>query len=221
MLANLIEGLRNNARKNRGKLFFQYIDLDKEQAVLDFGGADGTHINSILGKNHANVCIADINRKKLEKAKKDYGYETIFLDESGDIPGFWDVIFCSSVIEHVTVDKDQIYKITSTQKFSDLSLERQKKLANEIRAKCKRYFVQTPYKYFLVESHTWLPGIFVFLPRKLQIKVIKLSNKLWIKRTSPDFHLLTIRKMKELFPDAEIIREKKFGFTKSIIAVRR
>lgn len=221
MLVNFINSYRNKARKKRGKLFSQNINPSKEYSILDFGGSDGKHIHSILGKDYSNVCVADIDPNKLKAAEENYGYNTIHLDESGEIPDFWDVIFCSSVIEHVTVDKDQIYEIKSAKKFKELAFQRQQKLANEIRAKCKYYFVQTPYKYFIMESHTWLPGLFVLFPRALQIKIIKLVNKYWIKSTSPDFHLLTIKDMKKLFPDAVILKEKSFGFTKSIIAVRR
>jgi hypothetical protein len=79
--------------------------------------------------------------------------------------------------------------------------------------------VQTPYKYFIIESHSWLPVIIVFLPIIMQIKIIAFFNKFWPKKTVPDWHLLTIKQMKELFPEAKIIKEKSFFFTKSLIAI--
>jgi hypothetical protein len=36
-----------------------------------------------------------------------------------------------------------------------------------------------------------------------------------------DVHLLDVNQMKELFPEAEIRKEKFLGMTKSIIALRR
>jgi hypothetical protein len=45
-------------------------------------------------------------------------------------------------------------------------------------------------------------------------------NHWWPKKTSPDWNLLTFREMQHLFPDAQIIRERSLGVTKSLIAVR-
>ncbi|HVG40531.1 MAG TPA: hypothetical protein VM888_02880, partial [Chitinophagaceae bacterium] len=98
---------------------------------------------------------------------------------------------------------------------------RQKMFADEIRAKCDKYYVQTPYKYFPIESHSWLPGFIVLLPRSLQMNVISTFGKFWPKRTIPDWNLLTVHDMKILFPEAEIIKEKSAFFTKSLIAVKR
>ena len=115
----------------------------------------------------------------------------------------------------------KIIKIKENRLFSELAFKYQLFFANEIRRISKRYFVQTPYKYFLIESHTWLPFIIVLLPRELQIRLIDfLNNTKWPKKTSPDWNLLTVKDMKMLFPDAQIILEKSLLITKSIIAVK-
>ncbi|MCB0634875.1 MAG: hypothetical protein KDD15_34320, partial [Lewinella sp.] len=80
--------------------------------------------------------------------------------------------------------------------------------------------VQTPNKYFIIESHSWLPGFIAWIPRSMQIRLIRFFNKFWAKETAPDWHLLTYRQMQQLFPDATIYRERRFGFTKSLIAVK-
>jgi hypothetical protein len=80
--------------------------------------------------------------------------------------------------------------------------------------------VQTPYKYFPIESHTWLPLV-GFLPRVALIPVLKITNLVWIKKTSPDWHLLNKKQMWLLFPDAnEIVTDKLFGLVKSIMVIR-
>jgi hypothetical protein len=209
------------ARKNRAKIFKSYFNLNENTRILDLGGGDGSLLATTLDIKPA-ICIADIDKELLEVAKKRYGFEVMELDESGRIPcakNQYDIIFCNSVIEHVTVDKKDIYEIHSDKTFRTAAFERQKLFANEIRSKCDKYFVQTPYKYFPIESHSWLPGIFVLMPRKTQINLIKFFNKFWPKKTWPDFNLLTEREMKELFPEAKIVREKSFLFTKSLIAV--
>ena len=125
------------------------------------------------------------------------------------------------MIEHVTVDKANVYNMLSTKEFQKKAIGRQRRFAEEIRRVGKAYFVQTPYKYFPIETHTWTPFVTVFLPRRLQVSFIRFLNRFWPKKTNPDWNLLTIQPMKQLFPDSEIITERSFGFVKSIMAVRK
>jgi hypothetical protein len=155
--------------------------------------------------NRKNVYVADFNKHDLQKASEK-GFNIIQLDESGKIPiekNQFDIIFSNSVLEHVTVDKKDVYSFTTNKEFYKKAIERQKLFADEIRAKSDKYYVQTPYKYFPVESHSWLPGLIVFLPRRIQIAILNITNKFWVKRTSPDWNLLTVKEMRNLFPDAK------------------
>jgi hypothetical protein len=70
-----------------------------------------------------------------------------------------------------------------------------------------------------LESHTWLPLI-GHLPRPILIAAMRVANRLWVKKSIPDFRLLNSSEMQKLFPDARIEVEKKFGFTKSIMAIK-
>jgi len=81
--------------------------------------------------------------------------------------------------------------------------------------------VQTPDKWFPVESHTWLPVVIVALPRGLQLRLVGWLNRWWIKPTQVDWNLLTASDMARLFPEAEIVRERTLGLSKSLIAVKR
>ncbi len=156
-----------------------------------------------------------------EAAKK--GFNIIELDESGRIPiekNQFDIIFSNSVLEHVTVDKKDIYKYKTNKDFYKAAFKRQKLFADEIRAKSDKYYVQTPYKYFPIESHSWLPFFIVMVPRSIQKAIINLSNKYWVKRTDLDWNLLTYKQMQALFPDAKIVKEKSFFLVKSLIAIK-
>jgi SAM-dependent methyltransferase len=223
MLKYIFKLFSGNAREKRSKIFQSHFNIDPNTTILDLGGGDG-HLIATTLKNidKKNVCVADIDKKGLERAKAQ-GFNTLELDESGIIPiekNQFDIIFSNSVLEHVTVDKGDMYKIKSNKEFHNAAMVRQQKFANEIRAKSDKYYVQTPYKYFLIESHTWLPGLIVFLPRTLQMGIIKLFNKFWPKKTTPDWHLLTYKEMEQLFPDAKIIKEKSLFMVKSLIAIK-
>lgn len=104
--------------------------------------------------------------------------------------------------------------------FSRVAYERQAEFAAEIRRIGQRYFVQTPYKYFLIESHTWLPGVFVLLPRAWQIAVIDFLAGWRPKKTTSDWSFLTAREMAAFFPEAQIHRERSLGLTKSLLAIK-
>ena len=221
MIKKIFNLYSTSSRRKRAKLFNNVFHITEETKILDLGGGNGKLIKSTV-PFIKNICIADINKDDLEKANQ-LGFKTLELDETGIIPCFvneYDIIFSNSVIEHVTVDKNDIYKYRTNKSFRKAAFERQRLFADEIRKKCSKYFVETPYKYFLLESHSWLPGLIVFLPRSLQFKILNITNKFWPKKTQPDWHLLTVSDMKELFPDAKIIKERSFFFTKSLIAIK-
>lgn len=213
------------ARKKRAQIFRSYFSIDETTKILDLGSENGTNIFNVLQNtsyNPANVYIADINENAVEEGKRNYGFNAVLIDESGKLPfadKFFDIVYCSSVIEHVTVVKSDVWSWKDGNKFSAESFKHQKLFADEIVRLGKKYFVQTPSKNFPVESHTWLP-IVGYLPRKQFLPVLKLSNRFWVKQAEPDFNLLDANDMKSLFPDAKIVREKKYGLTKSIMAIK-
>jgi hypothetical protein len=222
MIKKVAEIFSQRCRTRRAALFHQHLCPTQEDKILDLGSEDGSYIAGII-PFRKSVFIADINEEMLKCGRARYGFQTVLLDESGVLPfedGYFDIVHCNSVIEHVTIDKKQQWSLQSPKEFAAIAFERQKRFANEIRRVGKSYFVQTPNRNFIFESHTWLPLI-QFLPRPLLIKTIRFLNKWWVKKTTPDWNLLTIKQMKELFPDAVIVREKILGLTKSLIAISR
>lgn len=221
MLKTLFKHYSGRARAKRAKIFHSYFPIGENTKILDLGGHDGEYIMT-MGIDKKNIYVADFDLVALEKARKN-GLNTVVLDESGRIPcakNDYDVIFSNSVIEHVTVDKDDMYKFKTNKSFREAAWVRQKLFADQIREKSDKYYVQTPYKYFIVESHSWLPVIIVMLPRTWQMGVIKFFNKFWPKQTSPDWNLLTAKEMQKLFPEAKIVKERSLFMTKSLIAVK-
>jgi hypothetical protein len=222
MIAKVAWSFSQSHRVRRAALFHRYLHPTQEDKILDLGSEDGSFVADII-PFRKNVFIADIDEEMLSRGRARYGFKTVLLDESGVLPfedDYFDIIHCNSVIEHVAIDKKQQWSLQSQKEFIEVAFERQKRFAGEIRRVGKNYFVQTPNKNFIFESHTWLPLV-QFLPRPLLIKTIKFLNKWWVKKTAPDWNLLTVKQMKELFPDAVIIKERVLGLTKSLIAIGR
>lgn len=125
--------------------------------------------------------------------------------------GAFEVAFSNSVIEHISAESDR-------QAF-----------AAEIVRVGRRYYVQTPSRWFPVEPHLMTPLIH-YLPRRVQRKLLR-NFTVWgiLVRPTPegcdaflrDIRLMTTRELRRLFPAAEIWRERTLGLVKSLIAVSR
>jgi cyclopropane fatty-acyl-phospholipid synthase-like methyltransferase len=225
-LANFVRRLAvrssTRCRARRGRLFIERLQPLDDDNILDLGGGRGGHIAEIV-PYRSNVTIADLDADALRRAAETYGFGALHLDGGEKFPiadGQFDVVFCSSVIEHVTGPKEIVYDLADGRQFAASARAAQANFAVEVRRIAKRYFVQTPYKYFPLEQHSFLPFFVVLMPRRWQVRLMRFLAHRWIKPVYPDFRLLTIREMRELFPDAEIVLERYCGFVKSIVAIR-
>ena len=102
----------------RASIFRDKFHIDKNTRILGLGSeGGGSNINFVLkGKSISpgNVYIADIDRILVNKGALRYGFTPVVVDESGRLPfddGFFDIVYCSSVIEHVTAPKNIIWSI--------------------------------------------------------------------------------------------------------------
>lgn len=122
----------------------------------------------------------------------------------------YDLVHSNSTIEHVG------------------DWARMKAFAEEVRRLAPRYYTQTPYFWFPYEPHFRLP-FFHWLPRSARVHLqhqFTLGHR--ERRTSIDeavqsieeVRLLDMAQFRFLFPDAQIIRERVFPFTKSLIAIK-
>jgi hypothetical protein len=129
--------------------------------------------------------------------------------------GSFDIVFSNSVIEHVGDEQAQA------------------RFAREIRRTGRSYWVQTPNRYFPIETHLLTPFVHL-LPLSWRAFIVRrFTVWQWIHRPSldrkhfyiehfiSDIRLLSAREMQELFPDAVILRERFLLFTKSLVAYRR
>lgn len=122
----------------------------------------------------------------------------------------FDVCFSNSTIEHL------------------YTLNEQRRFAEEVRRVGRGVWVQTPARSFPFEPH-WLSPVIHWLPKRWQRRLGRnLTVYGWLVRPTRDevahlvdeLRLLTLREMRELFPDCQIRRERFLRLTKSYIAVR-
>jgi SAM-dependent methyltransferase len=224
-IIRLFERLARRARQQRARLFRESFGLGADTRILDLGSEGGGHIHDVLEGTLVrpeNTFIADIDPVSLEKGRARFGFVPVLVPESGRLPfpdGYFDIVYCSSVIEHVTVPKNEVWAVRSGRVFRERSMQHQQQFAREIQRVGRQFFVQTPYRWFVLEAHSWLPFV-AWLPRRAMLPVLKFARKFWPKATRPDWHLLTRRDLGRLFDGADVREERWFGLTKSIMAVK-
>lgn len=195
-------------RQKRLKLFSRLIkNLPKPVKIADIGGTNRFWQKTKF-YNKSNYRITTINPMKQSEDSKVLNIKADgrFLDF---IPNKkYDISFSNSTLEHLYTWQDQV------------------KMSKEIKRISRYYFIQTPNYYFPIEPHFHLP-FFQFLPKRIRVKFMK--SHFFQSRTKtvkPDqlikninsINLLTEQKLKNLFPESTIKKEKYFGLTKSFIA---
>jgi len=176
--------------------------------VLDVGGTE-TVWKTIGFANKQEIKITILNVVPTEVS---YDNVSFVLGDGRNMHQFeekqFDVVYSNSVIEHVG-------------DYADI-----RRMAEEVRRVGKRYFLQTPNRYFPIEPHFVFP-FFQFLPRVLQTALVQNFSLGWIERKErwdqaaqevESIRLLSYGELSSLFPDGKIEREKIFGLTKSLIA---
>lgn len=203
--------MANALRRARLDIFRTYIQsLPKPVRVLDVGGTEKFWIQGGLVEPEL-VQIVLLNTAKEPVTLPNF---SSVIGDARDLSQFhteeFDIVFSNSVIEHVG------------------EFECQKKMADEIRRVGKRYFVQTPAKYFPIEPHFLFP-FFACFPEYIKIFLVTHFSLGWYPKQNSVadareflrwFRLLTRKEMMSLFPDAKIQDERWLGFTKSFVALK-
>lgn len=201
--------LATRLRRRRFRIFERMLaQIPRPVNILDLGGT-ANFWETMDFQDSDDVHLVLLNVKPTSHSK----WETLTGDArrlSRFQDGEFDLVFSNSVIEHVGTFEDQ------------------KAMAREVRRVGKGFFVQTPNRYFPIEPHFLFP-LFQFLPRSWRIFLVRRFSLGWVPR-QPDresaarkvdeIQLLSGRQVRQLFPEAEIHRERFLGLTKSFIAVQ-
>ncbi len=189
--------------------FAAELRITAETRILDIGGT--AEYWSLLPERPRITLL------NTPRARADVGETAWVAGDGRRLPfrdGAFDVVFSNSVIEHVG-DADS-----------------QERFAREVARVGRRYWVQTPNRWFPVEQHLLTPFVH-WLPRRWQRTIVPRCN-LWslLVRVTPDrrrfyiehyltdVRLLGFGEVRALFPGSHVIRERLCGLTKSFIAVR-
>lgn len=199
----------SKARKKRFEFFTNKLnELEKPLKILDVGGTQ-SFWDRMGFEEHPGIEIYLLNLKHQEvrgSSFKSIVGDATNLSQYED--NYFQLVYSNSVIEHLYTWENQV------------------KMAKEIRRVGKNHFIQTPNFWFPIEPHFVFP-FFQYLPKRLRISLImnyslghfkKFTNKEKARDVVNEVKLLTIKEMKNLFPDSDIYKEKFFGINKSIIA---
>jgi SAM-dependent methyltransferase len=188
-------------REQRYRRFLELCDVRQGDRILDVGAGAGGALERFNGTNPIVAVDLEpqmsgwLNQANVTVERGD-GTQLRFAD--GEFPA----VFSSSVVEHIPKGLQLAF-------------------AAEVRRTGRAYFVQTPNKWFPIEPHYQVP-LFQFLPQRLQKAVNRRLTLGWREKGHwEEVNLLSARQLQRLFPDAEIHRERFFGLTKSLMAVRR
>lgn len=203
----LEESIAHKMRRRRFTLFLELLEsVPRPLRILDVGGSAAFWRSMGFQSSHdLSITLLNIDRLPAEPA---FDVVTGDARKMNGIPdGSYDVVFSNSTIEHVGTWEDQC------------------RAADEIRRVGKRYFVQTPNRYFPIEPHFLVPG-FQFLPVVVRASLLNRMRLGWMpraidydsaRRTVEQIRLLTRREMVELFPGAKVHVEHFAGLAKSYV----
>ena len=193
---NFAWNLLRGARSRRNALFMERLAPVASDTLLDLGSEDGGQNRRRFTPIPARSRFADISATTMERgvASTDSGgYQT--LEPNGPLPfadGAFDIVYCNSVIEHVTTD---IW--LPKRRFRAEAWEHQRQFAAEIRRVSRAYYVQTPNRHFPIEAHSLLP-FGGYLSGRMNARLGRWMKRWWIKQWSGDSNLLTRKQLVEL-----------------------
>lgn len=198
----------NRFRLRRMRALYREFHITANTRVLDVGGTLDIWSAAPVMPNLVMLNLPQAGRQACTYVEGDACYLP-FAD------GSFDLVFSNSVIEHVG------------------SREAQQRFAREVARVGRACWVQTPNRFFPIETHLWTPFIH-WLPKRWAAWLIeRFTVWAWLTHATPgakrwyidhflgQIRLLAPRDMARLFPNAVIRKERFLLLTKSLIAVKK
>ena len=208
-------GTHTGFRARRLTKFVAILDeilaVKERVSLLDIGGNTEywLDLEPVWGGRPIDFTLVNLEPERVADAR----FKSIVAD-CRDLKCFadnaFDVVHSNSVLEHVG-------------RWQDM-----RAMAREVRRLAPRYFVQTPNFWFPLEPHFRVP-FFHWLPEPLRLALVRRRGCGSFPRAETiddaqrfieDSILIDAPRLAALFPEAHIERERVFGLTKSIIAIR-
>lgn len=197
-------------RRRRLALFLELASsFPPPVTVLDVGGEQRFwEVMHLAGNPSFRITLLNITPQSVTHANLNS-----LAGDAADLSRFsdsqFDVAFSNSVIEHLG------------------SVDRQQRMADEMRRIGRSYYVQTPNRRFPLEPHFLLPW-YQYYPEWLQVGLLQRFRLGWYppipdvqaaRQHVRSHHLLSEAELQRLFPGARIEKERVLGMVKSFVVV--
>lgn len=186
------------------QLFWSAFQGKESINILDLGGTEEYWKDkSLIKKSNITITLLNLSAEPVTAPNlKSVAGNATNLSQFGDQS--FDLVFSNSVIEHL------------------FTFDNQMNMAREIMRVGKKYFVQTPNKYFFIEPHYALP-FFQFMPSPFVFFILTKTKLSRMHQWDPQYaqgyldeiRLLSLKEMKQLFPGGKVYSEKFMGMNKS------
>ena len=190
----------------------QILDEKGHCQILDLGGSEKYWLigEDFIKANRHRLHFTIINPEQQES--RDPALFTFSIGDATDLALFsdrkFDFVHSNSVIEHVG-DRDAM-----------------RRFAENTRRLGKHFYMQTPNFWFPYEPHFRFPG-FQWLPASLRAFLMTKARMGFFEKQASykdakwhvdSIRLLSAGDVKQLFPEAKVVKERVFGLPKSIMA---
>ena len=202
--------LGNQLRRKRFEYFKSLVDqVPKPVKILDVGGTQNFWKQmGMLDEDGFEYTLINLEAEVPISPKFDCQ-----AGDARDLSRFadkqFDIVFSNSVIEHVG------------------TLEDQRKMAKECMRVGKRFYIQTPTRFFPIEPHFLFP-FFQFMPLGMKVWLLMHFKLGWFEKmtdrdeavaAAKSARLMTRRELVDAFPGATVYVEKFKGLAKSFTMI--
>jgi hypothetical protein len=192
-------------RQQRNEEFKRRFPNLADMRVLDLGG---TAISwRVLGMRPSSLTI--VNLDPVEGPYEPW-MEIVKADACQGGFGKYDLVFSNSLMEHLG------------------GHARRQQFADVVQESASSWWIQTPYRYFLIEPH-WIFPFFQFLPFRTRVMICQHWNTLHEPARKDraeaaamvaSIELICATEMRAYFPSSKIWYERIAGLPKSLVAIK-